>query len=269
LDPQTIEAADSLVPGKWSALPHPIEFDESIPYASDKTKRAVLLEATKSPQLVLLAASQNWSQYHNKGTRMAAESFVELRKRGEEVGLVCVKWGPDVDKSMILFERAGVAKYVTWVDPMPRHQLQKLMACVDLAWDQFGLEAFGALALRTLEQGCPLVSRGLSDQGINLIGSQVPWEISNNQNELVDRTSSILNTIRQEGREIVHSKTAAKYKAWLQQFHSPQITTLLQLQRYTQILNDSQKLSLARPDEWRRLARALWREQHTFGNNNS
>jgi glycosyltransferase involved in cell wall biosynthesis len=253
LDPATIDAAKILAPGKWSALPHPFAFDQRVPYASDLQERMELLNQTRSSALVLLASSQNWSPYHDKGSRIAAEAFVELRKTGVDVGLVAVSWGLDLEKTMKYFRDNNVSDYVKWINLMPRHRLQRLMANVDLVWDQFGLEAFGALALRTLEQGAPLVSRGLSDEGNSLLGVPVPWEKAANTQEVVSKTTGILSEIKEKGLETVHNNYRKIYRDWLDKYHSPRITASLQLNRYSELLDPNPKWADAEPDAWRKI----------------
>jgi glycosyltransferase involved in cell wall biosynthesis len=254
LDPETILAAKSLVPGKWSAFPHPFEFDSRVPYKSDETMRRSFLSSTRSSFLVLLASSQNWSQHHNKGSQTAAEAFVKLRNAGVDIGLIAVEWGLDVERTKQYFLDNKVSEYVSWVMMMPRHRLQKLMASVDAVWDQFGLEAFGALALRAMEQGCPLVSRGLSIEGQALIGSQVPWECAATSEEIVSSTTRIFEGIVRLGRESFHMEAGKTYRAWLDHFHSTSITASLQMDRYNELLSPVEVIRDAEPDAWRVLA---------------
>lgn len=82
LDLRTLELAKDMVPGKWSAIAHPFMFDEKVPYPSNAGTRQKLLTETDYEFLILMAASQNCSKHHDKGSMRALQAFIELRNRG-------------------------------------------------------------------------------------------------------------------------------------------------------------------------------------------
>jgi hypothetical protein len=250
LDPRTLEVAEDVAPGRWSAFPHPFFFDERVPFPESAPRRAQLLRETASESLVLLAASQNWSKDHDKGSMTALTAFVELRRRGVELGLVAVEWGHQVAESKEFLERSGVGGNVVWVPPMARLPLQRTMANVDVVWDQFGLEVFGALALRTLEQGTPLVSRGLAASGIRFIGGPVPWHAAATTDEIVHETIAVLEEMGRSGREAVIAATRARGRIWLDERHSPAVSAVLQRDRYQAILDGTFARGSVAVDEW-------------------
>lgn len=254
LDPRTLEIAEDIMPGRWTATPHPFMFDYRVPFLGVTQKRNALLHRTRSEYLVLLASSQNWSKHHDKGSKKALDAFIELRQAGVPVGLVAAHWGLQVEESKALLAEAGLGEHVEWVSPMPRFELQQMMANVDVIWDQFGLDAFGALALRALEQGAPLVSRGLKPEGEALIGSPVPWMEASSCESIVSCTRSLFDEMNRRGRNVVLDEISIHYRTWLETFHSPAITAQLQDELYTQLLSGS---SGSRPDAWARLTREL------------
>ena len=228
LDLRTIELAEDVIPGRWAALPHPFMPDARVPFAGRAAHRRSLLEQTDSERLILLPASQNWSPEHDKGSIKALNAFIALRRAGHAVGLVAAEWGLQVEESKRLFADAGVAQHVHWVAPMGRWALQRMMADVDVVWDQFGIDVFGALALRTLEQGTPLVSRGLTESGWRLMGEQVPWRRAATADEIVQATATVFTEMAECGREQVIERERQVYRAWLLVRHSPEITAELQ-----------------------------------------
>lgn len=253
LDPRTLEIAEDIMPGRWAALPHPFTFDARVPFSEDTQKREALLKRTSSDYLVLLASSQNWSKHHDKGSKKALEAFIELRHSGVSVGLVAAEWGLQVDESKALLAEAGVGDFVEWVRPMPRFELQRMMANVDVVWDQFGLDAFGALALRALEQGVPLISRGLKTEGEALIGSAVPWMQASSTDQIVALSGSMFEEISSQGRSTVLANISAQYRSWLQTYHSPAITARLQNDLYLQLLDGGDRATHMRADAWAKL----------------
>ncbi|WP_166866276.1 glycosyltransferase [Salinibacterium sp. ZJ70] len=250
LDPRTLEIAEDLVPGRWSVLPHPFMPDERVPFATSQEARDELLAQTRSQHLVLLPSSQNWSKQHDKGSIKALNAFVELRKRGIDVGLVAVEWGLQLAESKEFLAKARVGDNVAWIAPMARFGLQRMMANVDVVWDQFGLDAFGALALRAMEQGTPLVSRGLAPIGEALIGGPVPWLNATTTDDIVRQTSGVLEDMVARGRDTVIDETRAVYRTWLLERHSPAITAALQRELYDQLIDGSYSPGSADPGRW-------------------
>lgn len=253
LDPRTIEIAEDVAPGRWTALPHPYTLDARVPFAGSEQRRKALLEQTRATSLVLLPSSQNWSKHHDKGSKRALTAFVELRRSGVDVGLVAVEWGLQLAESREFLQKAGVGENVAWVAPMARLSLQRMMADVDVVWDQFGLDAFGALALRAVEQGTPLVSRGLAAIGEQLIGGPVPWHHAATTEEIIRQTSNLVSDIAERGRDVVISETRSRYREWLIERHSPELTAQLQGDVYTRMSEGTFERGVSAPDQWAQL----------------
>lgn len=257
LDPRTLEVAEDVAPGRWSAFPHPFIPDDRVPFAEVPEERAALLRQTASEALVLLPASQNWSKDHDKGSMTALRAFVELRRKGVDVGLVAIEWGHQVAESKEFLDRSGVGANVVWMPPMARFPLQRVMANVDVVWDQFGVEAFGALALRIVEQGTPLISRGLAPASEKFIGGPPPWTPAASTEDIVRETSRVLDEMASSGRAAVTAATRAHYRAWLFARHSPKLTAELQRDRYTEILDGADNARPIATDEWASRADAV------------
>lgn len=262
LDPRSLEIAEDIMPGRWSALPHPYVFDARVPFAGSDEQRRRLLEATSSEALVLLPASQNWDPSHDKGSIKALKAFVEMRRSGREVGLVAVEWGLQLGESKLFLESEGVAAHVVWVPPMARFGLQRMMADVDVVWDQFGLDAFGGLALRATEQGTPLVSRGLAPEGEKLIGGPAPWFPAATPEEIVRQTTAVLDDMGRRGRATVIAETTARYRTWLDERHSAQLTAQLQREVYERVIDGSHGAGEIAPDRWAQLLGERAREDN-------
>lgn len=253
LDPQTLELAEDLAPGKWSALPHPyVLSDENLinHTLSDGATRSQLLKRLHSDFLVFLPSSVNWSKYHDKGTDRALEAFISLRKMGHQVGLVCADWGHQVAESRELLQKAGVSRHVEWIRPLPRIRLQKFMQEIDLVWDQFGLAAFGALAIRAMEAKVPLVSHGLLQQSIDLIGEAPKWLPANSSEEIISQTLRVMETASTLGKHGCDSLYSQPQYDWLIRRHHQSLTLRIQQLRYERLILGER--GEARPDEWAR-----------------
>jgi len=255
LDPRTLEIAEEVAPGRWSAFPHPYLPDPRTPFEGSPEHREELLRTTDSASVVLLPSSQNWSKHHDKGSMKALQAFVELRKSGRDVGLVAIERGLQVEESKAFLKKAGVSANVVWVRPMARVSLQRMMADVDVVWDQFGLEAFGGLAIRTMEQGAPMISRGLAPVGEHLLGGPVPWRHAATAEDVARETGALLDEIAERGRDRVLGEYRARARAWFLETHSPRITARLQREVYSGIVDGTWEPGMAAPDRWAQLVR--------------
>lgn len=247
LDPETLHYANQLAPGRWCAFPHPYIPSGLAPFESDQRKKEKLLRETNSEILVLLASSHNWSATHDKGTGRALQALSTLRKSGYQIGLVTLNWGLDVQRSRDFLEREGLSDCVAWLPAQPRIQLQKLAASCDISWNQFGYDAIGAFDLRMLEQGTPHVSRGLSEEGVQLVGAQVPWSIASTPDEIFSATKTVVSNLNTPGyRDSVRSE----YDSWYRRFHSPDLTRRLFIRVLGATATETGGLTLP-ADSWR------------------
>lgn len=249
LDPASIETAEKEMPGKWSAFPHPYFLDSLAPYAADVSTREAFLGLTQSRYLLVLPASINWTGDHNKGSARALEAFRQLRGEGLECGLLAMGWGADLTLAQEWLQDHQVARYVHWINPLPRIGLQRLMAICDVVLDQFGLEAFGALMLRALEQGVPVVSRGLTIEAEQLIGREVPWLPAVEPMQIVERVQEVLMIENPNARSELRFMLGTRGRKWLYERHHHEITAILQIRRYATLLGLAD-FGPAKPGDW-------------------
>lgn len=252
LDSTSVEIASRLKPNQWTAFPHPYIFDENAPFSVDTTFADRLREDVSAENLVLLPSSLNWQPDHDKGSLKALEAFVLLRSSGQDVGLLLMRWGRQVQEARDFLEAAGVAQHTKWMNPMPRIPLQRLVACVDVVWDQFTYATFGALALRVLEQGTPLVSCTMDDTVGQLIGELPPILQASTPAEIADVTSQVFEKVKGQGLDSIHSESREKSRSWLRRRHSPQIAALLQLEVLHHATQSNHQGCLI-PDRWAHL----------------
>lgn len=137
------------------------------------------------------------------------------------MGLVTLEWGLDQARSREFLEKNGLDDFVAWLPPQGRFRLQKLAASCDLSWNQFGYDSISGFDLRMVEQGLPHVSRGLSIEAVELVGSQVPWSIAATAEGIVTETLEIISRLNQ--RDYLSGILLA-YDSWYSRFHSPDLT---------------------------------------------
>ena len=236
LDSPSVRMAETLAPGRWLALPHPYKLDAGAPYPADVNLHTRLQLITDSDFLLMLPASINWLSDHNKGTLEVLRSFKRLRDAGIPVGLVLVEWGRQVAEAKEMMSHWGVARHTIWLDPMPRISLQKCMSSVDLVLDQFGVGAFGALAFKTLEQGAPLLTHSLDEVGVALVGESPPWLTADSEEEIFESTRLHIAQLERVGRETRLAEIELSHRSWLIRRHHHEITAILQLLKYGELL---------------------------------
>lgn len=256
LDPATLGAIRDAKIERWSAFPHPYEPNPAAPYPCDRELRKRFRQQTRSEYLIFLPASQNWSlKYHDKGSNKALEAFALLRGAGHNVGLILANWGLEVDASKRFLESSGFSQYTTWVDPLGRLRLQRMLSAVDVVWDQFGLQAFGALALRVTEQGTPMVSAGLTPEAESLVGFKPPWSSALDAEQVVRATLTFFEGFNSEPSS--RDALSQRYRKWFFDCHGPNIATELQ-QRLLETIIEPSQTGLGN-DAWSHLVSEGWR----------
>lgn len=250
LDAQSIDIAESVAPGRWSALPHPYVLSEAPPLACDASAATKISDITRSEFLIFLPASMNWLHDHDKGSDIALEAFINLRQVGKPVGLVAVNWGRNVREAREMLSRAGVAQYVHWIEPLPRMPMQRLMASVHLVWDQFRIPAIGGVAFKAMEQGTPLVSMPLELTAVSLMGSRPPYLEACDALELSKVTIDFLADFEESGGASTRMKFGLPLRRWMYRRHHQTLTRSLQMKRYAELLARSEAPTPAVPHAW-------------------
>jgi len=236
LDDETVALAEEILPDRWTAIPHPYYMDQSAPYDEDEVLRRYLLQQTQSEFLILMPSSINFMPDHDKGTLIALEAFTELRSQGHPVGLICIEWGRQVDDLKEILKFRGLDEYVTWTLPMPRVKLQRFMASVDVVLDQFRLKAFGGIAFKAMEQGAPLISRGVTATASVIIGSVPPYMSAGTADEIVRHVETLLTVTNSFGRDETRLRYGSPLREWFCKYHHHGICREIQLATYRSMI---------------------------------
>lgn len=236
LDQRTLELINELAPGRWSALPHPYHLDPAAPYTEIEGERDRLKCTLDADFVVFSGSSLSLSGDQNKGTNLLIEALRDLvNEGGESLGLVVTHWGNDIEVVKLLLADYGIEKRVLMVPPMSRIRLQKMMAACDLVSDQFHLDAFGGLAVRALEQGMPVLTRGLGNPVSGLIGELPPFIGAHNTDTVRTQIITQMRLCERMGHDEyvrMHRQTS---RGWLLRRHHHDFTIRLQEDRYAQL----------------------------------
>jgi len=249
LDVRTIELVEDLAPGRWSAIPHPYHLDPFAPYPEIEGERARLRAALGAEFIIFSGSSLSLGGDQNKGTNFLIDALRDLvNDARESVGLVVTHWGRDVEAVKDLLVENGINNRVIMVPPMSRTRLQKMMAACDLVSDQFHLDAFGGLAIRALEQGMPVLTRGLSDTAGTLIGELPPFLSAHDADSIRTGILTQMRKVDQLGREQYLRGHREISRGWLLRRHHHDFTAQLQYERYSQLI--SRRPVPAAPNAW-------------------
>ncbi len=253
LDDRTLEVVDEVLEHRWSALPHPYFLDENSPYEEDPLASRRLREQLASDFLIFMPSSINWLPDHDKGTRSALNAFISMRRSGLSVGLILVNWGRQLAEARSLLAAAHVQSHVAWIEPQPRIPMQRLMACVDVVWDQFHYGTFGGVAMKAMEQGVPLITHSVDSRGARLMGGGPPYMDADNDHELLVQCTKLYDSTSSYGRPAMAEEWGAPLRHWMRRNHHHHLTAELQVARYRELLSSPTDRERASPDAWAKL----------------
>jgi hypothetical protein len=237
LDQRTLELIDELAPNSWSAIPHPYRLDPSAPYAEVEGERAWLRSKLNAEFVIFSGSSLSLGGDQNKGTHFLLEALRDLvNEGGESLGLVVTHWGNDIESVKSLIADYGIGKRVLIVPTMSRTRLQKMMAACDLVSDQFHFDAFGSLTIKALEQGMPVLTRGLGDHARELIGELPPFIEAHNTNTIRAQIVTQMRLCEGMGHDKYMRTHRQTSRGWLLRRHHHDFTLKLQEDRYAQLV---------------------------------
>lgn len=237
LDKQTTDLAELIAAKRWAPLPHPYVLDQNVPFPGDAKFKTHLQELTNSAFTILMPTSMNWRPDHDKGALDALEAFIDLRRSGYDVGLITAKWGRQISEAISILKSAKVDGHVHWMQPQPRIALQRMMSNVDLVYDQFAIPCFGAAAIKTMESCTPLLAYSVSNFTSSLMGATPKWLFATSRNEIKAQTVDIYNQQKIQG-QLFSRQIAKSQRDWLLKRHHHEITAVLQIDRYIELLRN-------------------------------
>lgn len=252
VDQRTLDISDELFPNRWSVLPHPYLLDPFAPYGLSSTHRSEMIKTLNSDFLIFSASSLSISGDQKKGTPKLLNALRHIKENhGIRVGLVLVNWGNDKEEIYSLIRRLDIADQCSFVSPLPRIEMQRFMNIFDLVADQFDYDAFGALTIRTLEQGAPLLSRSIGDSAAKLMGRRPPVIHASTIEEVVQQILYCIERQATIGRDDYLNEYKLSARKWITERHHHSFTKDLQCERYLQLLDS--ELIPAIPGRWGQL----------------
>jgi len=131
--------------------------------------------------LLFCPSRHNWQL---KGTDVMLRAYADALRVEENINLVLVSWGSDLEKSRELCTHLGLGGHITWIPPMNKEDLIGMYRTCDVVLDQFVLGSYGMTAVESLMCGKPVVIKieGYEDHYTD----PLPFVNSHDQHDLAD-----------------------------------------------------------------------------------
>ena len=156
-----VESAKNLAHERFSVINHPYDEDHGLSLSDISVARKSLLGELDSTFLVFHPTRHDWiphTGYADKANDILIRAFIDLRRRGFKLGLVCCEWGSNVKDSKTLLRDFDLDKFVKWLPPLPITPFEQMCRTTDLVADQFKLGAFGGVCFKAMAVGAPILT---------------------------------------------------------------------------------------------------------------
>lgn len=154
-----LDNARILAGDRHSFINHPYDEDHGLHVSGAESLRAELCAALDADFLLFFPTRHDWvpgTGYADKANDELLRAFVALRRSGRRVGMVCCRWGRNVEQSTALLVDGGCAEHVRWVEPMGIVRFDRMCRACHMVADQFRLGAFGGVMFKALAVGAPV-----------------------------------------------------------------------------------------------------------------
>ncbi len=146
-----MDNAHRLAGDRVSFINHPYDEDACLAVTGVQALRDQLTSELRADFLFFFPTRQDWvadTGYADKANDVFLRAFIRLLEKGHHVGMVCCRWGRNVDQSVSLL--SACADKVRWVEPMGLVQFNRMVQACDVVIDQFKLGAFGGVTFKAL-----------------------------------------------------------------------------------------------------------------------
>jgi glycosyltransferase involved in cell wall biosynthesis len=231
-----IAPAAELCQGRFTFIQHP--YDENRPLPADSPAlREKLQQQLEANFLVFFPTRHDWvagTGFADKANHHFLRAFARLRQAGHRVGLVCCRWGRNVEQSADLLRQLGVSSHVLWIEPLALQGFLRMVRATDLVADQFHLGAFGGVTFKALAAGAPMCT--YLDEALLSAALPVPPPVINcrSEEEIFSRLLPFLEE-PQRLREVAEAG-----RRWIATYHRGQDVARAQARVFLEFLASRQ-----------------------------
>jgi len=220
-----ISSAKRLDLKSYSLIPHPVDEQEGF-FPTDEF-RSQLLAEMKAEVVFLCPIRHDWV---DKGTDVYIRILPRLRQLiGRPFKVVFTMWGREIEASKALIRELGCEDLVEWQGPFGRVSFVRMLASVDLVFDQLVYSAFSGLTPRAMACGTPVISGYDPADHTAFFAEPAPVLLARTEDEIV---AEVMRALEPGFRES-YRKTA---RAWIEKYHSSELVVTELTSAYRKVL---------------------------------
>jgi glycosyltransferase involved in cell wall biosynthesis len=231
------DKARLLVGDRCTFLNHPFDDTRCNNITGWQEVRGHLCLELDAQFLFFFPTRQDWvpgTGHADKANDIFLRAFARLRKDGIPVGLVCSRWGANVEDSRRLLIQLGVTRHVKWVQPLGLIRYARMARACDLVVDQFKLGGFGGVLFKAMAAGVPCCTYLIEEEMVKVFGSSPPVINAATEDDLVSELGEVW---KNPGRLVELSRQS---RAWIERYYSSQDLVNKQLAIFGQLLGHAQ-----------------------------
>ena len=225
--------AHYLVGERVSFINHPYDENHGDAISGSENLRNRLCKQLDADFLFFFPTRQDWvvgTGYADKSNDIFLRAFCQLRQSGHKVGMVCCRWGKNVQESIHLLKDNQCDKYVLWQEPMGTVQFERTVKACDVVVDQFKLGSFGGIMFKAMAVGTVICTYLNEAEILNQYQELPPIINCQTEVQIVQAVQELIN----HPENINHLSLSAKQ--WIDKYHSSSLTVQTQLQQYKLLL---------------------------------
>ena len=228
-----LENAHYLAGERVSYINHPYDESHGDSISGSEDLRRRLCKELDANFLFFFPTRQDWvvgTGYADKSNDIFLRAFCQLRQSGHKVGMVCCRWGKNVQESIHLLKDNQCDKYVLWQEPMGTVQFERTVKACDVVVDQFKLGSFGGIMFKAMAVGTVICTYLNEAEILNQYQELPPIINCQTEVQIVQAVQELIN----HPENINHLSLSAKQ--WIDKYHSSSLTVQTQLQQYKLLL---------------------------------
>lgn len=233
-----LAAAHRLAGDRVTFLNHPYDEDHGVNISGWQELRVKFQQALDADFLFFFPTRQDWvagTGYADKANDVFIRAFCRLRQSGRRVGMVCCRWGSNVEQSQKLIEEYDCTRHVLWSAPMGIIKFERTAKACDVVADQFKVGAFGGIMFKAMSVGVPICTYLDEAEMMKRFGEAPPVINCRTEGEIVDKLGKLI------GNQTVLDELSAAGRTWIKRHHSAADTVAAQMSCYMKPIGSSQK----------------------------
>jgi hypothetical protein len=233
-----LENAHELADDRVSFINHPFDEDHGLNVNGWQDLRKKLADLLDAEFVFFFPTRHDWvsgAGYGDKGNDIFLRAFCRLRQDGYRVGMICCRWGANVEESVILLRENGCHQHAAWWEPMGTVKFERAAKACDIVVDQFKLGFFGGIMFKAMAVGAPVCTY-LDEAHIHKWYDEIPPVINcRTEEEIVSRLTDII-----EKPSMLQDVSLAS-RDWIKKNHNALQTMEVQLLNYQKYMEKSGK----------------------------